>query len=80
MPLINVPAMLVQMPGGDYKEFPLIKNCYFKAQFGGPSYISGLSLPDPKGDYYFQDCVFHPGLYDELDKNYKGSIFVNCER
>ena len=78
MPLISTPVMLVQMPGGDFKEFPLVKHKYFKGSHNGPNYISGLNLPAP-GQYYFEECTFHPGLKEELEKNYDGSCFVDCE-
>jgi hypothetical protein len=57
------------------------KNIYFKVRFGGPELISGWPLPDPlKGPYHFVNCSFHPGLEDELQKNYKTSRFTDCER
>lgn len=81
MPLINVPAMLVKMPGGHYEEFPLIKHHYFKVPHAsGRQLISGLPLPEPGKKYYFQNCTFHPGLKEELEKKYNDSIFVDCDK
>jgi len=54
------------------------KNYYFKATYKeGTEYISGFPLPKP-GVYNFIDCTFHPRLKDDLKKNYKCSVFINC--
>lgn len=60
------------------KEFV---NYYFKVPHDGPMLISGLPLPCPvKGPYKFINCDFHSGLREELEKNYKDSEFIDCNR
>ena len=58
-----------------------IKTTYFKLPFNSKTQlISGLPLPDPtKGPYRFINCVFHPGLEEELKNNYKHCEFVDCD-
>ena len=57
-----------------------IKNIYIKVAFGDNyEQISGMKMPDPKlGPYKFVDCSFHPGLSEELKRNYKSSKFYDC--
>jgi len=79
MPLIDTPAILVEMADGTFVDYPLIRHTYFKLPNESKTkLISGLPLPKP-GKYYFKNCIFHPGLKEELEKNYNESIFEDCE-
>lgn len=52
---------------------------YFKALDDEPAFMSGLPLPNPdKGPYYFQECEFHPRLWEALQQTYLTSTFDNC--
>lgn len=54
---------------------------YYKAEHDGPSYISGLNMPDPKkGPYHFIRCDFHPALREVLAEQYKDSKFSLCTK
>ena len=58
-----------------------IKNHYFKTPYGSEPLMSGLSLPDPaKGPYKFVSCEIHFAIDKILARDYKNSIFVNCDR
>jgi len=56
-------------------------NVYYKYSFGsGGVYMSGCHLPDPnEGPYRFIRCDFHPGVWDDLKKNYTTSEFEDCD-
>lgn len=78
MPLLQIPCMLVEVEADVFESLPIIKHHYFKFSHGWQGKeMSGLPLPPP-GMYYFQNCVFHPALADELDQ-YQGSQFNDCD-
>jgi hypothetical protein len=71
--------MLVEGEDGVFEDYPVIEYHYFKQSHNVTTHlISGLPLPNP-GKYYFKNCVFHPGLKEELKENYSGSFFDNCD-
>lgn len=56
-----------------------IRNYYFKQLHDEPMLMSGANMPRPEnGPFRFEDCEFHPRLWEALEQLYKGCEFDNC--
>jgi hypothetical protein len=51
---------------------------YFTALSGDPPLISGCNLPSETTGIRFENCEFHPRLWEALQQMYSSCEFAGC--